>query len=479
MIDLSKATFIIPVRIESMDRAFNLRYVLGYLTRNLKTNIIVYESGPDKIADSIVNSVNPIFCKIQYHYEKTDSPCFHRTLLLNKMLNMCKTEVVINYDADIILKPETYLTAYNECLNGWDLIYPYFKGNSQYMVFRPGYNDDLTQDISVRHELRNSEYGHCQFFKRTSYISGGMENQNFKSYGPEDYERGERFIKLGYKVKWLDNHYVYHLEHERTPNSSRENPFFNDNVKLYETLKSMSKEELQKYYSNVEYTKTYLPKKIILITYSDHNYASQREKLVNRAFEIGTIDEHHKWTDSIIKQTDFYKENKDILDLKRGAGYWLWKPYIIKQALMGAKENDVFVYLDSGDWISSTFREYINRKMSDHDVLLTEGGFTNGQYTKYDVLSEMNAKGDHYINAIQVEAGIIIIRKTERTVNLISEWLRWCLMPGLITDEPSKKHLPEFIEHRHDQSILSILQVKYGLNKSNEIRQYINCNQNN
>ena len=34
-----------------------------------------------------------------------------------------------------------------------------------------------------------SDFGWAQFFKKQVYIDGGMENENFKAYAPEDKER--------------------------------------------------------------------------------------------------------------------------------------------------------------------------------------------------------------------------------------------------------------------------------------------------
>ena len=43
----------------------------------------------------------------------------------------------------------------------------------------------------------------------------------------------------------------------------------------------------------------------------------------------------------------FVDRNKNILQRKRGAGYWLWKPYIIFQELYLAREGDIIVYSDA------------------------------------------------------------------------------------------------------------------------------------
>jgi hypothetical protein len=50
-------------------------------------------------------------------FEESDDPVFYRMHILNEMLAMSKTDVVINYDCDVILPVNSYVTAYNSILN--------------------------------------------------------------------------------------------------------------------------------------------------------------------------------------------------------------------------------------------------------------------------------------------------------------------------------------------------------------------------
>ena len=95
-----------------------------------------------------------------------------------------------------------------------------------------------------------------QFFNRNSYIEGGMENENFIGWAPEDYERYHRFNLFGYKIGRV-NDKVYHLDHTRGINSSIQNPYIKGNLQLWEKLKTLSKEELKNYYLNQKYLEKY------------------------------------------------------------------------------------------------------------------------------------------------------------------------------------------------------------------------------
>ena len=50
----------------------------------------------------------------------------------------------------------------------------------------------------------------------------------------------------------------------------------------------------------------------------------------------------------------FLRAIRDILERKRGAGYWLWKPYIIYHELYLASEGDIIIYSDAAvDFIAN------------------------------------------------------------------------------------------------------------------------------
>lgn len=262
MIYLNETTFIIPIKIESEDRAINAKITLNYLLSNFQTNIIIYEVSENKKLESILEKIDLNLSFVEYKFIESKDLIFHRTKILNEMLSQVNTPVVVNYDIDILLEKEIYKMCSDKiCKNNFDLIYPYFWGNSQKQILYSGRNKIINQNnlnclLQNDINLAKSEYGHCQFFKTESYINGGMENEGFIGYAPEDQERGYRFKKLGYNVSWQDN-YIYHIEHSRTFNSNSSNPKMEDNNKLFEYIKSLSEEDLKKYYLNAEYKKKY------------------------------------------------------------------------------------------------------------------------------------------------------------------------------------------------------------------------------
>ena len=275
--DLTKTTFIIPLRIETADRMRNIITILIYLTRNFDTKIIVKEVDESSVYEREVlpvleQALEPEWIECITHiFEKSDDFTFHRTKILNDMLWMVDTPVVANYDSDIILPLETYINATNMIAKEWThpdavggkpvkIIYPYGCGNYQ-MQCHVGDNE-VTNFINSGFQFQyfnghmrqwDAKYGFCQFFDTEEYKKLGGENENFIAYGYEDDERHFRFNLLS-SVGRIDD-YVYHLEHGRTKNSWFNNPYCEDNKKLWEKLKVKGKKSLIKYYEEVDYIK--------------------------------------------------------------------------------------------------------------------------------------------------------------------------------------------------------------------------------
>lgn len=267
-IDLSEATFIIPIRIESNDRLRNVITTTAFLLENFDTNIIIKEVDSESIFNNvalpILKNILDVDVNINHIYEKSDFSSFHRQRVLNEMIAAADTEIVVNYDCDVLLPLESYHEAYHSILHHThDVIYPYGQGMYQKQVQA---SDEVVSDflqsmdysiLDSNSNIHTSDFGWAQFFNRQVYIDGGMENENFVAYAPEDKERFYRFTTLDYNVGRIDD-YVYHLEHSRGQNSWINNPHMNTNNNEWEKVQKMNKEQIKQYYSKQEYLKKYV-----------------------------------------------------------------------------------------------------------------------------------------------------------------------------------------------------------------------------
>ncbi len=267
--DLSQATFIIPIRIESPDRMRNVITTTAFLLENFDTNIIIKEVDKESVfkneALPILENVveDDIFTNFNFNFEYSEDPLFHRQKVLNEMINITETPIVVNYDCDVILPIESYELAYKGIMdNVYDVVYPYGQGMYQKQV----HATDVTvsqfletgdyEFLDAVSKIHTSDYGWAQFFKTQVYRDGGMENENFKAYAPEDKERFYMFTTMGYSVGRIEN-YVYNLEHTRGENSWFNNPHMDNNQGEWDKINGMNKDQLLQYYSEQEYLNKY------------------------------------------------------------------------------------------------------------------------------------------------------------------------------------------------------------------------------
>ena len=265
-IDLTQVTFIIPIRIESEDRLRNVITSVAFLLNNFNTNIIIKEVDKTSVFEErALPQLQDFFgeVNVKHIFEESYEPLFHRQKVLNEMIIEADTEVVVNYDCDVILPLSSYMCAATSILTGYhDVVYPYGEGMFQRRVnaedgvvsaFLDSNDYDVLDRASDEH---TSDFGWAQFFRRSVYIEGGMENENFRAYAPEDKERYFRFTTLGYKVGRV-NDVVYHLEHARGENSWFSNPHMQDNMNEWDKISKMDKKTLMEYYSNQKYLEKY------------------------------------------------------------------------------------------------------------------------------------------------------------------------------------------------------------------------------
>lgn len=288
--DLSDVTFMIPVKIDCKERRRNLNYVVNYLCSNFKTNIMIVEADVSPKCDKFSNIDQDI---LHQFIELKEGEPFHRTKYLNHMIVNSHTPTVVNYDADVILPKESYIEAANLIKNqGADLVYPYLEGKNQLKIFFEKMNgEDLDSFIenfpfNLKPEYclkERAEYGFCQFAKRQSYLDAGLENEDFISWGPEDYERFYRFKILGFNIKRCGSA-VFHMEHPSGRDSSKINPHYQQNAAICEALSFLSATEIFWYILHRPYLQNYMEHYGSLFSFFEHLV---RVKSREHFFEIG------------------------------------------------------------------------------------------------------------------------------------------------------------------------------------------------
>ena len=179
----------------------------------------------------------------------------------------------------------------------------------------------------------------------------------------------------------------------------------------------------------------------------------------------------------------FFQQGK-----KRLYGYSCWKPEVILSYLNAIPQNSILQYSDIGchfnykgikrlnDYIQISDKNSIlsfkyNKPNFDLKKKFKFQIYYEYQYTKADSWKYLKINSDSEIlKTEQIWSGTMFFKNNSYVRNFLNEWANICQISKLIDDSESiEPNHPNFIEHRHDQSIFSILCKKekiYNLSAS-------------
>ena len=205
--------------------------------------------------------------------------------------------------------------------------------------------------------------------------------------------------------------------------------------------------------------------KVVLITFAGHPknragpYKKRADTLTQSALKYKIADKCYIYNWQSVVDTEFGKKHKHILSSTIGSGYWLWKPYIICEALNNKlDDNDILIYHDAGrQRFDYSFKahssprviEAINKfSESTRDALIPH----NSEMTiecRTESSCIYSLKGDDVKRCNMVSASFSMWKKTPTARKLAEDWLDKCILDNNIRGSMGS--------HRHDQSVLSIV----------------------
>lgn len=200
----------------------------------------------------------------------------------------------------------------------------------------------------------------------------------------------------------------------------------------------------------------------VLINFADENFRSKQKTNSFTGKHIGGFDKVYEFSPNDI-DPEFIIANKDIFDQKRGFGYWLWKPYFILKVLEQHNESDYIFYCDSGAFFINKIDHLINvMQKNKTDIMLFETPLIECEWTNQYLFDELNLNEDKYRLSNQICGGYILLNKSQKSLAFIKEYLTLCSDENYITD---KRTVTNEVakDHRHDQSILSLLAKSKGI----------------
>jgi hypothetical protein len=150
----------------------------------------------------------------------------------------------------------------------------------------------------------------------------------------------------------------------------------------------------------------------------------------------------------------FYTAHREILDAKRGAGFWAWKPYIVLHTVLTVP-SEVYIYLDSDIQIKSSLQEFAELTR-DQPVVAARTSYRHSRYCKSLARQIIPCNEEP---SYDLYAGVIAFAPSREAIKFLSDWMICCLNKSLIDDNPtgSEPPFPDFIAPRNDQTLFTRL----------------------
>ena len=205
------------------------------------------------------------------------------------------------------------------------------------------------------------------------------------------------------------------------------------------------------------------------------NWRAAARRLGRQAEGAGVFSSVEVFTDVTLRQRypEFAERHQRVLSLRtRGFGYWIWKPFLIREVLRLNPRARGVIYLDAGCQLNF-FSERAVARFGQYADMALDGpglfamhlpGHKEVSWTKQEALVELGLDGSAW-ETDQVQA-TPMFAQNRWSRDFVDEWLRNCVDANyrLVRDPlPSDDQAPQFVAHRHDQSVFSVMVKQSGI----------------
>ena len=215
---------------------------------------------------------------------------------------------------------------------------------------------------------------------------------------------------------------------------------------------------------------------IIAVNYADKRF-QRAQKLNSRTARQWGADKVIEYGPEDIDE-DFRRRNQEILNAPRGGGYYLWKPYVYRKAYDELGEGDYLIYIDSGAVYVNKI-QYLIDCMEQQNVPVMIFSLEQERIekcnTKRDAFVLIGCDERKYTDTPQSIGGYFVCKKAPEVEAFLDEVLQYAQDIRIISDKPNVMGLPnykEFTDHRHDQSVISLVSKKHGLMRFRDPSQF-------
>ena len=194
------------------------------------------------------------------------------------------------------------------------------------------------------------------------------------------------------------------------------------------------------------------------------------QRLITEIENLELFDKTILYTEDDLKSDiEFWNKHGEFIENNsRGYGYWLWKSYIIKKTLDGLTKGDILLYFDSSFEVYTHTKPKFIELFENVKKTTIIGSYCQilcpeYKWNKMDLVKFLEMNDNKYLQTKQRQAGAIMFYKNSKSIALINDWYLLSSHYHYINDDDSvEPNIPGFTEHRHDQSIFSLLTKKYN-----------------
>lgn len=264
MYDLQGLTFLYHVRLDTQERAQNVKIITNYYNTyatNYK-NIFIEDDSKQKLPDVIEFTERDT-----YVYSK-NTDAWNKCMSFNKGILLAKSEILAFHDLDAVIPMQQILSSINQLKadSNAGLVYPY---NGLFLCVSPTIKAKFAQTLDINDIVKywpdnlsinyddgnilvgaHNSVGGCVLGRRDNVIKANGYNPNFRGWGYEDNEFPKRVHIMGFSVSRLTDPKaaLWHLPHDGAGASPKvANPYHEENRQICSFVETAPKDKVREY----------------------------------------------------------------------------------------------------------------------------------------------------------------------------------------------------------------------------------------
>ena len=194
------------------------------------------------------------------------------------------------------------------------------------------------------------------------------------------------------------------------------------------------------------------------------DYTAEVKRLFKSAEQYG-FDGFWEYNNDWIYNSHYWQTDARKV-LEEPSFGWAFKPIVIYDALSMMNNGDCLLWVDSNDVVVGDPQILFDYAKNNNGIFCHDHSptyYPNGNWTHRDMFVGMGLNTPPYHDAPQMQVNILAFCKENFCMDFVKKWVSYAIDWDVMIGN-TRQNLPGFIDHRHEQSIFSILRAYHGLN---------------